>query len=111
MSKRRNHADYAQEVFDLRMILEPMAARAAVKRVDAEFLRSFSGKPGPPDDWQRNLKFLKDNRDFHLAIIAACGNERLERVLFGLYDKMSGMLHLGLYSECDSDVMRIDHEE
>ena len=100
-----------REVFELRLILEPAAARAAVGRVDVELLRSFSPTPGPPDDPRRKLRFLKDNRDFHMAVIAACGNERLERILSALYDEMSRMLHLGLFSERDSDVMRIDHQE
>lgn len=100
-----------QEVFDLRMILEPIAARAATGNVDTHWLRTFGAKPSPPDDWRKSLKFLKDNQAFHLAIIGACGNVRLERILSALYDEMSRMLHLGLFSERDSDVMRIDHEE
>jgi len=100
-----------REVFDLRMILEPTAARAAAGRVDAPFLRTICSKPSMPDDWRKSLKFLKENQAFHLAIIAACGNERLDRILCALYDEMSRMLHLGLFSERDSDVMRIDHEE
>src|SRR5690606_8833970 len=89
----------------------PAAARAAAGRVDTAYLRTFGARPSPPDDWRKSLKFLKDNQSFHLAIIAECGNERLARILGGLYDEMSRMLHLGLFSERDSDVMRIDHEE
>lgn len=115
--RRRGHvvapitAQSIQDVFRLRLILEPAAARAAVGRVDVELLRSFVANPGPLTDRKHALTFLHENQDFHLAIIRACGNERLERILYELYDEMSRMLHLGLYAERDSNAMRVDHDE
>ena len=115
--RRRGHlvapitAQSIQDVFRLRLILEPAAARAAVGRVDVGLLRGFSANPGPLTDRRHTLTFLGENQAFHLAIIKACGNERLARILSELYDEMSRMLHLGLYAERDSDAMRIDHAD
>lgn len=100
-----------QEIFDLRLMLEPQAAGAAVGRVDVEKLRSLNAYPTSSDSGRQNLRFLKRNRDFHKAIFNACGNERLIRTLSALYDEMDRLLHLGLFSEQDTTVMRVNHEE
>lgn len=100
-----------QEIFDLRLMLEPRAAHAAVGRVDVEKLRALNAYPSSSDSGRQNLRFLKRNRDFHRAIFTACGNERLIRTLSGLYDEMDRLLHLGLFSEQDTRVMKLNHEE
>jgi DNA-binding GntR family transcriptional regulator len=46
-----------------------------------------------------------------MSIFNACGNERLSRTLSGLYDEMDRLLHLGLFSERDTSVMKVNHEE
>lgn len=100
-----------QEIFDLRLVLEPLAVRAATGRVDVQKLRTFNSRPSMPDSGRQNLRFLKTNREFHAEIIQSCGNERLIRILSGLFDEMDRLLHVGLFSERDTVVMRVNHEE
>jgi DNA-binding GntR family transcriptional regulator len=98
-----------KEVFDLRRLLEPAAARAAAGRVDADLLRKSGGGPYGKRSTQREVQFLKDNRDFHVEIARASGNERMARILESLLDEMDRLLHLGLFSG-DRERLRIDHE-
>jgi DNA-binding GntR family transcriptional regulator len=53
---------------------------------------------------------LRDNRDFHVEIARASGNERMARILASLLDEMERLLHLGLFSRREADRLRIDHE-
>lgn len=96
-----------QEVFDLRLVLEPMAVRAAAGKVDIAKLRSLNVHPGTPN----HLEFIRSNRAFHAAIIEAASNQRLVRILSSLFDEMDRLLHLGLFSERDAVVMQVNHEE
>jgi DNA-binding GntR family transcriptional regulator len=100
-----------QEIFDLRLVLEPLAVRAATGRVDVQKLTTFNSRPNTPDSGKQNLRFLKSNREFHAEIIRSCGNERLIRILLSLFDEMDRLLHLGLFSESDAVVMRVNHDE
>ena len=99
-----------QEIFELRLVCEPRAVRAAVGRVNVQKLKSLNSHPAATDSARQNLRFLKNNREFHMQIIAACGNQRLIRVLSGLYDEMDRLLHVGLFSERDRTVMQVNHQ-
>jgi len=98
-----------QEIFQMRLVCEPKAVNAAVGRVNVQKLRAFNSYPHAGDSARQNLKFLKNNRDFHSEIIAACGNQRLIRVLGSLYDEMDRLLHVGLFMEQDRGVMQVNH--
>ncbi|APT32013.1 putative HTH-type transcriptional regulator YdhC [Methylobacterium phyllosphaerae] len=86
------------EVFALRMELEPLAARGAAGRVNRAHLerleqacrRKITVEMGNQIDF-----FLEANRGFHLAIAAAAGNGRLYRTLSGLLDEMTRLVALG----------------
>jgi DNA-binding GntR family transcriptional regulator len=86
------------EVFALRMELEPLAARGAAGRVNRAHLerleqacrRKITVEMGNQIDF-----FLEANRGFHLAIAAASGNGRLYRTLSGLLDEMTRLVALG----------------
>lgn len=86
------------EVFALRVLLEPFAARLAAGRVDRAELERLeqacrghkTGDVGDQIDF-----FLEANRSFHMAIAAASGNERLCRTLSGLLDEMTRLVALG----------------
>lgn len=99
-----------QEIFELRLICEPRAVRAAVGRVSIPKLRALNSYPSATDSARQNLRFLKMNREFHMQIIAACGNQRLIRVLSGLYDELDRLIHVGLFSERDRNVMQVNHQ-
>jgi len=87
-----------EEIFDLRIQLEPFAARMAAGRVDRAQLERLeqacrvkvSADVGNQIDF-----FLEANRSFHMAIAAASRNGRLVRTLSGLLDEMTRLVALG----------------
>lgn len=86
------------EVFALRLALEPMAARAATGRVDREQLLRLEKACRvriPVDIGNQIDFFLEANRSFHMAIAEAAGNQRLSRTLSGLLDEMTRLVALG----------------
>jgi DNA-binding GntR family transcriptional regulator len=86
------------EVFALRVVLEPMAARLAagkVNRAQLERLERACRGQMPGDVGNQIDFFLEANRSFHMAIAAAAGNERLTRTLSGLLDEMTRLVALG----------------
>lgn len=87
------------DVFELRLMLEPMAARMAAGKVDAQRLRGLdeSCRGGyQPGDAKSTAHFLDSNKAFHVEIARATGNERLADAVEQLLDEMTRLLHLGL---------------
>lgn len=87
------------EVFELRLLLEPEAARRAAGHADAPALARLDAVCGvgyQPEDSQSALKFLAANRAFHVAIAELSGNARLARQIGRLLDESTRMLVLGL---------------
>jgi DNA-binding GntR family transcriptional regulator len=87
------------EVFELRLLLEPEAARRAAGRIDAAALARLDAvcQAGyQPEDAESALAFLSANRAFHVAIAELAGNARLARQIGRLLDESTRMLVLGL---------------
>lgn len=87
------------DVFELRLMLEPVAARMAVGRVDAQRLRvldEISRSGYQPGDAKSTARFLDANKQFHVTIARATGNARLAEAVERLLDEMTRLLHLGL---------------
>ncbi|WP_459614719.1 GntR family transcriptional regulator [Bordetella sp. 2513F-2] len=102
-----------EEVFTLRVQLEPLAARLAVGRVDIAELRELEAAcrvqhPVMRLDEQIDV-FMDANKAFHLAISAACGNERLHRTLSALLDEMSRLVALGFGVQKTKPEIKHDH--
>ncbi|MFL9899751.1 GntR family transcriptional regulator [Paraburkholderia fungorum] len=102
-----------EEVFALRVQLEPLAARLACGRVDIALLRRLEAACRLPHA-ERELSdqigfFLDANREFHLAIAAASGNERLHRTLASLMDEMSRFVALGFGVQGTRPEIKHDH--
>ena len=87
-----------QDMFELRIVIEPAIARMAVERADPELLRRLNVAPGASKSEEAELAFLQSNRDFHLAIAAASGNQRMAAIMEQLLDDMARLLHLGLFA-------------
>jgi len=101
-----------EEVFALRVQLEPLAARLAIGRVDTALLhrleaacRNEYAVPVP----RRIDTFMDANKQFHLAIVQASGNERLMRTLSSLMDEMSRLVALGFNVQRVRPEIRHDH--
>lgn len=86
------------EVFSLRVELEPLAARGAagrVNRAQLERLEQACRQRVTVDVGNQIDFFLEANRSFHMAIAVAAGNQRLCRMLSGLLDEMTRLVALG----------------
>lgn len=102
-----------EEVFALRVQLEPLAARLACGRVDTALLRRLEAACRVPHP-ERALNdqidvFMDANREFHLAIAKASGNERLHRMLANLMDEMSRLVALGFGVQKTKPEIKHDH--
>jgi DNA-binding GntR family transcriptional regulator len=88
-----------QDIFELRQMLEPQAARMAAGKVNAQRLKTLDEacregyQPGDPRSIDR---FLDAYKAFHIAIAEATGNTRLAHAIAQLLDGMTRLLHLGL---------------
>ena len=101
-----------QDVFELRLLLEPPAARLAAGRVDAKRLRVLDEicRAGYQSDEPKSIaRFLEANKEFHVAIAQAAGNTRLVNSIDQLLDEMTRLLHLGLGSRNRSQEMQHEH--
>ena len=88
-----------QDVFELRLMLEPAAARMAAGRVNAQRLRTLDEacRAGyHTGDVKSISRFLEATKAFHVAIAQATGNFRLASTIEQLLDEMTRLLHLGL---------------
>ena len=102
------------EVFDLRLVLEPEAARRAAGRVDAAALRRLDDVCAcgyRPEDEESALAFLDANKAFHVALAELSGNGRLARQVDRLLDESTRMLVLGLRRRDRTGEMAHEHHE
>lgn len=101
-----------QDVFELRLMLEPQAARLAAGRVDAKRLRLLDEicRAGyQPGEAKSTARFLEANKEFHVSIAQASGNARLAHAVSQLLDEMTRLLHLGLGMRNRSQEMQHEH--
>ena len=87
------------DVFELRLMLEPSAARMAAGKVNTQKLRALDDvcREGyQPGDARSTARFLETNKAFHVEIAQATGNARLAAAIEQLLDEMTRLLHLGL---------------
>jgi DNA-binding GntR family transcriptional regulator len=100
------------DVFELRLMLEPAAARMAAGKVDTQRLRALDEvcRAGYlPGDTRSTSRFLDANKAFHVEIARAAGNTRLAEAVEQLLDEMTRLLHLGLGPRNRSQEMQREH--
>lgn len=101
-----------EEVFALRLALEPLAARLAAGKVDRAALEALEAAcrvridADLPDQIDA---FLDANKRFHMAIAEAGGNRRLIRALSELLDEMTRLVALGFGAEGARPHIENDH--
>lgn len=101
-----------QDVFELRLLLEPAAARMAAGKINAQRLRSLDEacRAGyQPGEVKSISRFLDADKAFRVAIAQASGNGRLASAIEQLLDEMSRLLHLGLAFRNRSHEMQHGH--
>lgn len=102
-----------QDIFELRLLLEPAAARRATGKVDRDVLTRMDElcRAGySPGNRESETRFLQVNRLFHVTIAEASGNRRLAAVLAQLLEQMERLFHLGLQVRDRSVEMQHEHE-
>lgn len=85
------------DIFAMREIVEPESAARAAGNVPEAKLRRLNKACGAPyrvTDVAAKRRFLLANRDFHVAIAAACGSPRLARSVEKLHDESLRVLYL-----------------
>jgi DNA-binding GntR family transcriptional regulator len=101
-----------EDIFALRLQLEPMAARQAAGRIDGallEELNELCSAGYTPGDRASESAFLRANRQFHVAIADASGNRRLAKMLGQLLEETERLFHMGLAVRNRTDEMRHEH--
>lgn len=103
-----------QQICELRLIVEPEAVRLAAGRVDPVRIReldercsSVYGQDGDPDF----QSFIDVNHEFHVAIAAAAGNDRLLEVVEHLLDESERLYRIGLMLRTNPDELVHKHED
>lgn len=103
-----------QDIFDLRLILELVAAKRAVKNLSPKqiaALKELAGARYSLDDRESHIAFLHTNRTFHLTLAEAAENQRLVDRLEELLIEMDRIFHLGLRLRDSSEEMVREHQE
>ncbi len=103
-----------QDIFALRLLLEPAAARQAAGRINPELLTQLNElcKAGyEPGNRASESAFLRANSEFHVAIANASGNIRLARVLGQLLEETERLFHLGLAVRNRTVEMQHEHQD
>jgi DNA-binding GntR family transcriptional regulator len=103
-----------QELFGLRLIVEPAAVQLAAGKVDAADLRRLDELCHVGyaiDDPAGAASFLRANHEFHATVAAASGNRRLTQVVERLLDESDRVYHLGLRLRSRQEEMRHRHDE
>jgi DNA-binding GntR family transcriptional regulator len=103
-----------EEVFALRIQLEPLAARLATGKVDIarlEELERACRNDDPTLEINNRIGIFMDaNTAFHMAIAECSGNDRLERTLLGLMNEMARLVSLGFGVQRTKPEIKHDHK-
>lgn len=99
------------EVFTLRLLLEPVATELAVPRLtkaDLDTLdRLASGvlRVAKAPIGEHGALYSRLNADFHREIARISGNRRLQRTIAGLIDELERVMHMLAYSSTIESVL------
>jgi DNA-binding GntR family transcriptional regulator len=103
-----------QDLFDLRLILELEAAKRAVQNPSPEFiaeLKELAEVRYVLADPESHVHFLASNREFHLTLAKAAGNQRLIGQLEQILIEMDRLFHMGLKLRDSSQEMGQEHQQ
>jgi DNA-binding GntR family transcriptional regulator len=89
---------HVNELFELRALVEPAAARRAAGRIDPEHLRRLDQLCQARyvvGDAESARAFLSLNTDFHSTVARASGNDLLADTVVAVLEKIERVHHLG----------------
>lgn len=102
------------QLFEVRLLLEPAAAKAAAGRIDGVRIRELETvcqAAYQPGDRASERAFLAANKEFHIAVVDGAGNQRLTRIVSQLLEEMTRLFHLGLALRDRTSEMQHEHRE
>ena len=88
---------HVNELFEIRALLEPAAARSAAGHIDSTRLRRLDELCQARyvvGDAESARAFLQLNTEFHSTIVRACGNDLLAETIVGVLEKIERVHHL-----------------
>jgi DNA-binding GntR family transcriptional regulator len=103
-----------EDIFELRMMLEPAALRKAAGRIDGETLRRLEAVneatyiAGDPASIRH---FLRENRAYYTSIVNLLGNKMLTRTIEQLFDSVTRLLYFSAMYNYESDLIRQHHQK
>ncbi|TDE12181.1 GntR family transcriptional regulator [Jiangella asiatica] len=100
------------EVFELRLLLEPAAcelAAARASRASIEALHDLAHAEYDQTDPASYERFIVDNREFHVRLAVAAGNLRLARSIRTLLEEMQRLFFLSLTMRDTSSEQMHEH--
>lgn len=101
------------EIFRMRLLLEPEAAAMAAGNIGARELAALDAacaKRYDPDSRRSIIEFLAANRELHVRVAEASGNGRLARTIAQLLSEAARASHLALAAGAGDGGLRIFHE-
>jgi DNA-binding GntR family transcriptional regulator len=104
----------AYDLFELRLLLEPAAARRAAGKVDAAQLQrlvELCRAQYQPGNRESAEAFLAANREFHVTIARASGNALMAEVIANLLDREERLNHLAHVLQDRNDAAHHEHQE
>jgi len=97
----------ALELYELRIVLEPLAMRESLAHTDAEHAHevadAYARLSGPFDDL---AAALEAHREFHLALLARCPNQRMLTLIGTLHDQSERYQAVGTITSPDHPLAR-----
>jgi DNA-binding GntR family transcriptional regulator len=102
------------EVFRLRLELEPICARWIAGRIDTkqlDALEKLYHKAYIPGEHRSEKRFLRANRDLHLALVDIAGNRRLSKIMRDLHDELLRMFHVCLRLSNQTTLWQHQHHD
>lgn len=103
-----------QEVFQMRMLLEPAAAELAAERANAEQLKrlqELAEQSYVYGELTTYEEFVVKNREFHVVLAEASGNGRLAAMLRNLFEEMQRLFLFGLDIRDSAEEQIAEHRE
>ncbi len=103
-----------QDLFDMRLILELAAVEKILDEPSSdtmENLKKFSEIKYIHDEPKSHIVFLEANRNFHMTLAEATGNNRLVKSLESVLIDLDRLFHLGLRLRDFSLEMADEHHE
>ena len=104
----------AYDLFELRLLLEPAAARRAAGKVDAEQIQRLAElcrAQYQPGNRESAEAFLRANREFHVTVARASGNALMAEVIANLLDREERLNHLAHMLHDRNDAAYHEHQE